>query len=169
MYFVQFLFEICWFNWLIFVKLKVGISSFTDKRIQLEEHPIHSTYSKLEAIELYSIAFVFITFITTILSMLLDILPNHFIWHIIIQCLGYVFLYKKCKHAISKGIKFDRISNNSDGFDPVKRLNDDISCGISPYNYRNETNFNTSSSISSSSYSSTSISSSVYSSLSNIS
>lgn len=97
-------------------------------------------YTKKECISLYSFWFVWVTGFTTVLSILCDILPQHFIIHIMIQCLAYAAFYKMCNITISKGITMSIGSEQSDSIDMRKRLNDDICCGIPPYNYGRDIN-----------------------------
>lgn len=106
----------------------------------MEEQEQPKKYTKQESISLYSFLFVWVTGVTTILSVLCDILPEHFIVHFMLQSLAYAVFYKIGKYTISKGIKLNNRPGHFEGLDMRKRLNDDICCGIPPYNAGRDVN-----------------------------
>jgi hypothetical protein len=90
-------------------------------------------YSKSEAIALYSFFFACVTFSVTILSIMCDILPQHYIMHAMVQGLTYGITYKVVKYIVSNGIAFDITYGKTNDFDLSKKITDDMCNGVWPH------------------------------------
>lgn len=102
----------------------------------MEEPVIPRKYTKSEIITMYCFWCIWSTIITTILSIMCDILPKHFVAHIMLQVLIYIIFYKMSKYTISKGMTANMDFYESDenaSFDLSKRITDDMCNGVWPH------------------------------------